>query len=80
MFLTVPHIMAHSGMFAAQILNHFAIDPAKVRVIYPPLDTEQYYPAQPTLVSRTRSELGISGSKVTLLLSPAVTSEKDWTN
>jgi glycosyltransferase involved in cell wall biosynthesis len=68
MFETVPYIMAHSRTIADQILKHYPIDENKIRVMYPPIDTERFFPADQTAIETVRSSLKIDERRITILL------------
>ena len=64
-FYRVPHIMAHSGTIAKQILTHYQIDPAKIKILYPPIDTDTFRPMDTP--ARARAALGIADHRLALL-------------
>lgn len=66
-FLKAPHIMAHSGTIARQIQSHYRIDPAKIKILYPPIDTDMFQPMDNTARIRARSTLGLSDNRLSLL-------------
>lgn len=66
-FENTPHIMAHSGTIARQIKQHYPIDPAKITVLYPPIDTDTFQPMDSSERARVRASFNISDNKLTLL-------------
>jgi len=66
-FCQAPHIMAHSGTIARQIVAHYQIDPAKIKVLYPPIDTDRFQPMDSAARARARSALGIADDRLSLL-------------
>ena len=67
MFYSVPFIMAHSSTVADQILKHYQIDKNKIKIIYPPIDTDRFFPAERSRVENMRSSLGINDKRLTIL-------------
>ncbi len=67
MFATVPIIMAHSKSIAREIVNNYEVDDSKIKVLYPPIDTDKFFPADPQTVQETCAELNISRDKITFL-------------
>lgn len=61
------YIMAHSGAIAEQIHSHYQIDAAKLKVIYPPIDTDQFFPLDNTALTNVRFSLGIDNKRLTIL-------------
>jgi len=68
MLATVPIIMAHSKTIAREILNNYQVNESKIKVLYPPIDTDKFFPADPQTVKETCTEFNISPSKLTFLL------------
>ena len=66
-FCQAPHIMAHSGTIARQIVTHYQIDSTKIKVLYPPIDTDTFRPLASQDRARARSALGIVDSRLSLL-------------
>ena len=66
-FEKAPCIMAHSGTIARQILAHYQIDPAKIKVLYPPIDTDTFRPMDSLDRARARSALGMTDDRLALL-------------
>ncbi|MGE4559809.1 MAG: glycosyltransferase family 4 protein [Desulfobulbus sp.] len=67
MFHKVPHVMAHSAAVKREILAHYAITPAKIKVVYPPIDTGRFQAPDGDARARARDSLGIDDRRVTLL-------------
>ncbi|MGI6655974.1 MAG: glycosyltransferase family 4 protein [Desulfobulbus sp.] len=66
-FQHTPWIMAHSRTIARQIRSHYSIDEKKLKVLYPPIDTEQFFPAEPAIRQATRQTLNIHPDRLTCL-------------
>jgi len=66
-FEQAPHIMAHSKAIARQIVAHYQVDPAKIKVLYPPIDTDTFRPMDSQDRARARSALGITDRRLSLL-------------
>ena len=67
MFARVRHIVAHSQLLRRNIHDHYQVDPGKVHVVYPPVDTERFRPLSQNRQNKIRRELGISPERITLL-------------
>jgi len=67
MFHSVPSVMAHSGVVKAEILAHYAINPTKIKVVYPPIDTERFHVLDREERERSRKSLGINDRQMTFL-------------
>lgn len=52
-------IVAHSRMMATEIEQYYGIEPAKIRVIHPPVRGDRFTPADPVRRAALRAELGI---------------------
>lgn len=65
---TVPIIMAHSQAIAREIFKHYEVEESKVRVLYPPIDTDKFLRSDPRTVQDTCTEFNISPDKLTFLL------------
>jgi glycosyltransferase involved in cell wall biosynthesis len=68
MFATVPFIMAHSQAIAREICSNYKVEASKIKVMYPPIDTDKFYPSAPETVKTTREMFHISQDKLTFLL------------
>lgn len=68
MFATVPIIMAHSQTIAREISNNYEVDSSKIKVLYPPIDIDKFFPSDPQTVKETRAKFNISPGKLTFLL------------
>ena len=67
MLATVPVIMAHSQAIAGEITNNYEIDSSKIKVLYPPIDTDRFFPSDLQTIKETCAELNISRDKLTFL-------------
>jgi glycosyltransferase involved in cell wall biosynthesis len=52
-------IVAHSRMMASEVEKYFDIEPAKIRVLYPPVRAERFSPVDPLRRAALRRELGV---------------------
>lgn len=68
MFATVPIIMAHSKTIAREIINNYAVEESKIKVLYPPIDTDKFLPADLQTVKETCAKFNVSSNKLTFLL------------
>lgn len=68
MFATVPIIMAHSKTIAREITNNYEVAEDKIKVLYPPIDIDKFFPADPQTVKETCAKFNISANKLTFLL------------
>jgi glycosyltransferase involved in cell wall biosynthesis len=68
MFADVPIIMAHSQAIAREITNNYTVDGSKIKVLYPPIDTDKFFPSDPQTLKETRDKFSISQDKLTFLL------------
>jgi len=68
MFATVPIIMAHSQAIAREISNNYEVEESKIKVLYPPIDTDKFFPSDPRTEKETRAKFSISQNKLTFLL------------
>ena len=58
-YATAKSIMAHSAMMARESTEYYGVPSEKIRVVYPPADTERYFP-QPERVAELRRQFGFS--------------------
>ncbi|WP_416189889.1 glycosyltransferase family 4 protein [Neisseria sp. CCUG17229] len=56
-YATAKSIMAHSAMMAQELTEYYGVPSEKIRVVYPPADTERYFP-QPERVAELRRQFG----------------------
>jgi glycosyltransferase involved in cell wall biosynthesis len=69
MFATVPIIIAHSQAIAREISNNYTVDGSKIKVLYPPIDTDKFFPSDPQTLKEIREKFNISSQdKLTFLL------------
>ena len=68
MLATVPIIMAHSQAIAQEIINNYEVDTGKIRVLYPPIDTDKFVPSDSQAIKETCAKFNISPYKLTFLL------------
>jgi glycosyltransferase involved in cell wall biosynthesis len=67
MLATVPIIMAHSKTIAREISNNYEVDGSKIKVLYPPIDTDRFSHSDPLTIKKTCAEFNISPNKLTFL-------------
>lgn len=58
-YATAKSIMAHSAMMAHELTKYYGVPSEKIRVVYPPADTQRYFP-QPERVTELRHQFGFS--------------------
>ena len=68
MFTAVPLIMAHSRTIAREIISNYQVAEEKIKVLYPPIDIDRFFPADPQTVAAIRAQFNISADKLTFLL------------
>lgn len=68
MFEKVPFIMAHSKAISREILANYSVNETKINTIYPPIDTDKFFPASKKTNKKTRKDLQIDEKKLTFLL------------
>jgi glycosyltransferase involved in cell wall biosynthesis len=64
---TTPVMVAHSRMMQNELETLYGIDSARIKVIYPPLDEDKFYPALKNDRANFRGEFGLDKSKFVLL-------------
>ena len=67
-FEHATHVVAHSGLMKSEIVQHYGIDPAKVTLLYPPVDAERFHPEAPDRRRALRSALGLADDRAVFLL------------
>lgn len=67
MFAESPCIVAHSAAVADQIVAHYQIDREKIHILYPPIDTERFFPQNKQAVEQVRTTLNIDDQRMTVL-------------
>ncbi|WP_245911121.1 glycosyltransferase family 4 protein [Neisseria iguanae] len=58
-YATAKSIMAHSAMMAHKLTEYYNVPSEKIRVVYPPADTQRYFP-QPERATELRHQFGFS--------------------
>lgn len=58
-YATAKSIMAHSAMMARELHEYYGVPSEKIRVVYPPADTQRYFP-QPERTAELRRQFGFS--------------------
>ncbi len=61
-------IVAHSARMRDELLRHYAVDPARVSLLYPPVDSERFRPVDPAARGRLRAALGLPADRAVFLL------------
>jgi glycosyltransferase involved in cell wall biosynthesis len=61
-------VVAHSQLLARQAIEHYEIDAAKVRVLYPPVDTARFAPVDAQQRAGLRARLGLPADRAVFLL------------
>ncbi|MBL6749664.1 MAG: glycosyltransferase family 4 protein [Nevskia sp.] len=57
--LASGHVVAHSAMLARELSAYYAVDPARMQVLYPPIDTRRFERRRAARRSHAREELGL---------------------
>ena len=61
-------IVAHSMRMRDEVVRHYGIDPAKIVLLYPPVDGERFSPVDAPARARLRAELGLPEDRAVFLL------------
>ncbi|WP_028583067.1 glycosyltransferase family 4 protein [Desulfogranum mediterraneum] len=67
MFSGVPWIVAHSRAIQEEIEHHYPVDPAKIKVLYPPIDGQRFAQVDQDARTSAAGRFGCSPDKLTLL-------------
>ena len=68
-YTTAKSIMAHSKMMMRELVEDYQVPSEKVRVVYPPADTERYFPL-PDQIAELRQRFGFADHE-TIFLFPS---------
>lgn len=63
----VPWVMAHSKIIARELQINYTVDPKKLVTLFPPIDTDTFYPVDQKKVAETMQRFNISKNKLTFL-------------
>jgi glycosyltransferase involved in cell wall biosynthesis len=61
-------IVAHSAKMRDEVLRHYAIDPLKITLLYPPVDGDRFSPIDENARAALRRELGLPDDRAVFLL------------
>ncbi|MEY4753789.1 MAG: hypothetical protein RJA44_1464, partial [Pseudomonadota bacterium] len=61
-------IVAHSQLLAQQVRQHYGISADKIRVLYPPVDTQRFHPVNAARRAELRRQFGFPDDKAVFLL------------
>lgn len=61
-------VVAHSRLLAQQAVQHHGIDPAKIRVLHPPVDTQRFSPVDAVPRAALRERFGLPADRAVFLL------------
>ena len=61
-------IVAHSARMRDEVVRHYGIDPRKITLLYPPVDSERFAPADALTRSGLRAQLGLPNDRAVFLL------------
>lgn len=61
-------VVAHSQRMADEAVQHYGLDPAKVRRLYPPVDAAQFHPVDEGARRALRARLGLPDERTVFLL------------
>ena len=67
-FERATQVVAHSGLMKSEIVRHYGIEPAKVTLLYPPVDAERFHPVAADRRRALRGELGLDDHRAVFLL------------
>ncbi|EKE00513.1 MAG: glycosyl transferase group 1 [uncultured bacterium] len=66
-YLKTPFIMAHSVMMKNEIIEMYNIDPSKIHVIHPPINTNKFHYELKARQEKLQKKFNINKNKTTLL-------------
>ena len=61
-------VIAHSRLMADEVVRYHGIAPAKVQVLYPPVDGQRFHPVGPEQRQALRNQLGLPQDRAVFLL------------
>ena len=61
-------VIAHSRLLAGQAVQHHGVDPAKIVLAYPPVDTQRFHPVSADERLALRTRLGLPADRAVFLL------------
>lgn len=61
-------VIAHSQLMARQVQQFYGVDAAKVKVLYPPVDTQRFHPVSAPEKRALRDKLGLPPDRCVFLL------------
>lgn len=61
-------VVAHSQRMADEVQRHYGIAPSKIRLLYPPVDGERFYPVDDARRAALRRTLGLPQDRAVFLL------------
>ena len=61
-------VIAHSRRMADEVVRHHGIDPAKVQVLHPPVDSQRFHPVSAAQRQALRHRLGLPQDRAVFLL------------
>lgn len=66
-FTQAKLIIAHSELMKKELIELYQIEPNKIKVIYPPVDTTKFYPISNIERSKLREKFGFSNNEIIYL-------------
>lgn len=66
-YRTAKSIMAHSALMARELTEFYGVPSEKIRVVYPPADTERFSPASPKEIAAIRARYGFKDYETVFL-------------
>ncbi|MBI5924988.1 MAG: glycosyltransferase family 4 protein [Aquabacterium sp.] len=61
-------VIAHSELMARQVKQFYGVEPSKVDVLYPPVDTQRFHPVSAQRKQALREQLGLPPDRCVFLL------------
>ena len=77
-YLETPHIMAHSNLVKIELESLYQIDPEKIHLLYPPINTEKFNSSTRIHRNDNINSFGIDKTKTTLLFPSTGHKRKGW--
>jgi len=77
-YLNSPHIIAHSSLVKAEMEKFYHVDPAKIHLLYPPVNTEKFNLLQRPHRNEYIKNFGLAKEKTKLLFPSTGHKRKGW--
>ena len=71
-------VVAHSAFMQDQVVQYYGVDASKVKVIYPPVDTDKFHTVPDAERLQLRKSLGLPDDQMVFLLASTGHKRKGW--